>query len=46
MMSGASVTALFEIVHQGSGFLVGIISQTQVIEDQPLAFDQATHVLR
>jgi hypothetical protein len=39
------VVALFENVHQRSGFFVSVVAQPQVIEDQHLGFDQTAHVV-
>ena len=36
--------ALFENVHQGGGLLVGIVSESQVIKDQHLGFDQTAYI--
>jgi hypothetical protein len=36
--------ALFEDVHQGGGLLVGIVSESQVIKDQHLGFDQTAYI--
>ena len=38
--------ALFEDVHQGSGLLVGIVSKSQIVEDQDLGFDQSAYVIQ
>jgi len=39
------VIALFEDLHQGGGLLMGVVSQPQVIEDQNLDLDKASHIL-
>ena len=39
------VVALFEDVPLGSGLLMGVVSQPQVIEDQNLDLDKASHVV-
>ena len=42
---GSLVVTLFEDVHQGSGLLMGVVSKSQVIEDQNLGLDEATDVV-
>ena len=39
------VVALLENIDERGRFLVGVVAQTQVIEDQHLGFDQAAHVV-
>jgi hypothetical protein len=37
--------ALFEDIHQGSRFVVGIVSQAEIIEDQDFGLDETAHVV-
>jgi hypothetical protein len=39
------VVALFEDVHPGSGLLMGVASQPQVIKDQNLDLDKVSHTV-
>ena len=39
------VVALFENIDQGSRFVVGVVSQAEIVEDQDFGLDQRAHVV-